>query len=496
MHSKIKNLASDTVVYGLFTIVGRFLTFMLTPLYANYLTNDDQLNFVYFLYSLIPLVIIFYSFGMESSFFRFFEKDQPESHKKSFSNSFLSIFLTSILFTIVIFTFSGSIANAMTFDPIPDQAFLIKIAAIIIMLDAWLLVPYALLRMERKAFKFALTKFILIIIQVGLNILFIVYLDMSAEGVLYANLASTIVGIGIFLPEIIKYLQLKFDKELLKRMLRFGLPTFPASISAMVLHVGDRPMLQWLSDSPLALNIYQTNYRLAIPMLLFVTVFEYAWKPFYLSNFKEKDSKEMFAKILTYFTLVSSFIFLSASLFMKYAVQIPLPGGNILIPEKFWSGLGIIPIIIGGYFFNGIYLNISAGFLIEKETKYLPLAFGIGAAANIILNIIFVPIYGFWASAWATLAAYFIAAVILYINSRKIYPIEYEWKKVGTIILLSFLALSLVNGISSGLSEFMDILTRILIMLGVYVVLIISGVISKSDLKGIIRFFSRKRVIK
>jgi len=276
MQSKIKNLASDTLIYGFFTIVGRFLTFMLTPLYANYLSNDDQLNFVYLIYAIIPIVIIFYSFGMESAFFRFFEKDNPDTHKKAFSNSYLSIFFMSIVVSLFIFIFSSDIANLMTYQAIPKGSLLVKIAAIIIMLDSWILIPYALLRMKRKAMKFATLKFILILFQVGFNIIFIVYYKMNAEGVIYANLISSVAGILLVMPEIWKNLQLKIDKNLISEMLRFGLPTVPASISAMILHVGDRPILQWLSDSPLALNIYQTNYRLAIPMLLFVTVFDYA----------------------------------------------------------------------------------------------------------------------------------------------------------------------------------------------------------------------------
>lgn len=492
MHSKIKNLASDTVVYGFFTIVGRFLTFMLTPLYANYLIDDDQLNFVYFIYALIPIIIILYSFGMESAFFRFYEKDEPNTDKKAFSNSYLSIFSMSIVISFILVIFSDSIANLLTFEPIPDGGLLVTIAAIIIMLDAWILIPYALLRMKRKAFRFAVTKFILIIIQVSFNIVFVIFFEMNAKGVLLANLISSIAGIILMLPEIWKTLELKINKELIKEMLKFGLPTVPASIFAMILHVGDRPILQWLSDSPTALNIYQTNYRLAIPMLLFVTVFDYAWKPFYMSNYKDENSKQMFAKILTYFTLISSFIFLSASLFMKFAVRIPITADNILIPEKFWTGLGIIPIIIGAYYFNGVYSNIAAGFLIEKQTKYLPIAFGVGAIFNVIFNIIFIPIFSYWASAWATLIAYFIGAALLYILSRKIYPLKYEFKKIALIIILSILTLISVEQFIHTNNLNYELLIRVLAIIVFYLLLILLKVFTIQELKSTLKVFKRK----
>lgn len=491
MYSKIKNLASDTLIYGLFTIVGRFLTFMLTPLYANYLVDDDQLNFVYFIYAIIPLVIILYSFGMESAFFRFYDKDKPETQKKAFSNSYLSIFMMSIFISLIFVLFSGSIAELMTYEPIESGGLLVALAAVIIMLDAWILIPYALLRMERRAMKFAMTKFILIIFQVGFNIIFVVFMKMNAEGVIYANLISSILGIVILMPDIWKSLELKIDKNLIKEMLRFGLPTVPASISAMILHVGDRPILQWLSDSPLALNIYQTNYRLAIPMLLFVTVFDYAWKPFYLSNYNDENSKKMFAKVLTYFTLISSFIFLSATLFMEYAVQIPFGGDRILIPEKFWAGLGIIPLIIGGYYFNGVYSNISAGFLIEKKTKFLPIAFGVGAVFNVIFNIIFIPIFSYWAAAWATLFAYFIGAAVLYYLSRRIYPIKYEWNKIAVIIILSVSILIFSNRFIDDLSIVTEIAIKIALIAIFYIALGLLKVITKDDLSGIIRLFKK-----
>ncbi|MFP4370322.1 MAG: lipopolysaccharide biosynthesis protein [Candidatus Kapaibacterium sp.] len=431
MLDKIKLLASDTAVYGLFTILGRFLNFMLTPLYTNYLTRQE-LGSVIYIFSIIAFINIIYSFGFETSFFRFFEKGRDERNKSVFTHSFLAIFSISALFSILLF--SGAVYYAPIALDSDNTVTLFKLAAVIPFLDAIMLIPYARLRMLRKTWLFSITKFLLIVLAVAMNVVFVIFLDMGAEGVFYAQIIASGCGVLFFLPTIIKHLKFKFDKLLFNDMLRFGLPTLPANLAAIILQVADRPILEWLTGSASAVAMYGVNYRLGIPMLLFVTLFEYAWKPFYLSNYKEQNAKELFARVFTYFTMASGVIFLVTSFFMEYIVQLPSVGGRLINPD-YWPGMDIVPVILAAYYFNGVFTNFVAGFLITKNTAKIPVAVGSAAAFNVLLNLILIPFIGFRGAAWATLGAYAASALVIYIFQRKIYPVPYEWRRVFILVI-------------------------------------------------------------
>ena len=188
-------------------------------------------------------------------------------------------------------------------------------------------------------------------------------------------------------------------------------------------------------------------------MMIFVTIFEYAWKPFYLSNHQEENAKVLYSRIFTYFTLICALIFLTVSLFIPYVIKLPGIGGKYFINPEYWEGIGIIPIVLAAYFFNGVFTNISAGFLITKETKYLPMVVGFAAIVNIAANFLLIPYFGYFGAAWATFIAYFLSAILIYRISLKIYPVNYEWKKVGTIaattlviFVLDKISMSLFDG--------------------------------------------------
>jgi O-antigen/teichoic acid export membrane protein len=425
MINRLKNLASDTAVYGLFTIVGRFLTFLLTPLYTNYLSIEEVGDIV-FIFSIIAFLNIIYSFGMDSAFFRFYSKDKPEQTKKVFSSSYFTILIISGIITLIFLLFAGLFAPGIS--DLPNATTLIRYAALIPFLDALMFIPYSYLRMTRQAKKFATAKFFLIIITVGMNFLLVVFINMGAEGVLLSQLTANLMGLFFFVPLIYNQLDFRFDFKLIKDMFRYGLPTMPASFSAIILQIADRPVLKALTDSA-QLGIYGVNYRLGIPMMMFVSVFEYAWKPFYLSHYEDEDSKVLFKRVLTYFTLACAFVFLIVGFFIEYVVRMPFIGGNFINPE-YWEGLGIIPIILIAYYFNGMFNNFAAGFHITKKTDYLPVAVGVAAISNIGLNFLLIPSMGYWGSAWATLISYVLSAVVLYYFSRKVYPINYEWKRI------------------------------------------------------------------
>ncbi len=429
MRNKLRSLASDTAIYGMATIVSRFLTFMLTPLYTNYMLQADVGDMIN-LNALIPFLNIVYSFGMEASFFRFYKQNDFIDSQKVFTHSFIVIGIISFFVSLTIFFSSDFLASFLTSNP--NGSYYIKLLSVVPFLDSLLIVPFSLMRMKRKVRKFALYKLMQVIIAVGFNIVFVVLMGKGIAGVFWSLLIASAFAFLICLPEIVRYLRFELDWPLLKQMLRFGVPTIPASFSSMVLQVADKPIMKAMANSE-TLAVYGINYKLGIPMMMLVTMFEYAWKPFYLTHYEDADAKPLFARVLTYFTLLSSIVFLTMSLFISDIVDLPFFGKKFIEPS-YWKGLGIIPIILAGYYFNGVFTNFAAGFYIRKKTDYLPLVVGAGAALNIAMNILLIPSTGIWGAAWATFAAYFLNAVLLYYFANRIYPLPYEWKRVFIII--------------------------------------------------------------
>lgn len=440
MSSKLKSLAGDTIIYGMFTVLGRFLTFLLTPLYTN-LIPAEPLGDIMQIFTYFAFMNVVYSFGLESAFFRFFEKDNIERTRQVFSSAFISIFSIAAFTSILIFFNADYLARFIS--DLPVGADMVRLGAFIPLLDAIVLIPYALLRMTRQAKRFSITKFFLIIITVALNIVLVVFMKMGAVGVLTAQLISSCVGVIIFFPEIKIYLSTKLDFQLIKEMILFGLPTMPANLSAMILQVSDRPIIKALTGSSTQVALYGVSYRMAIPMLMMVTIFDYAWKPFYLSHANDQDAKDLFSKVLTYFSIICAALFLGTSLYIDFVVRMPFIGGKFINPQ-YWSAFNLLPIIMIGLYFNGVFSHFAAGFLITKNTKYIPIAVGSGAVISLSLNFILIPIYGITGSAWALFAGYFSGAAILFCFQRKIYPMHYDWKRL-VILWLTGVAVYLVS---------------------------------------------------
>ncbi len=438
---KLIALGTDTIIYGIFTIVGRFLSFLLYPLYTNFVPKNE-IGEIANIFSIIAFINIIYTFGMESAFFRFYKENDP---KIVYTHSFLTIAIVSGFLSSILLFNSSNLSFLLTGQTINVET--ITLACLVPFFDSLLIIPYAQLRMERKAFHFALTRFIIVLTAVLLNVLFVAYFNYGTYGIFLAQLISSVLGLIILSPNLLNNIRFKLDQNLFKSMLRFGIPTIPASLSAIALQVADKPIMRAIAGAE-QLGLYAVNYKLGIIMMLLVSVFEYAWKPFYLSNYKDKDANELFARILTYFTIISAILFLTISIFINYIVQIPFIGGKLINPA-YWQGLGIVPIILAGYYFNGVFNNFAAGIHIAKKTKYLPIAVGIAGLVNIALNFLLIPIFGIWGAAWATFFAYLISALIIYYFSNKYYPIKYEFKRLGivicSVILIYFIDQQLIN---------------------------------------------------
>ena len=272
------------------------------------------------------------------------------------------------------------------------------------MLDALAVIPFLKLRLERKAKKFALFKIINIVVNISSNIILIFIFHWGIEAVFVSNLIASLAALLLLLPTIISSFKFEFHYVLFKRLIKFGLPYLPAGFAVMLVQVVDVPIMEKLTDFK-TVGIYKANYKLGIFMMLFVNMFQYAWQPFFLQNAREENAREMFSKVLTYFTIIGSFILVVLSLFIADLAKINIFGFS-LIGLKYWSGLSIVPVVLLAYLFNGLYVIFSAGIYIEEKSLYVPVISGLGAFVNIVTNFLLIPVMGIMGAAIATLAAY------------------------------------------------------------------------------------------
>ena len=434
MFQKLKELSKDTAIYGISTMVGRFLTFLLVPLYTNVFIKSDY-GVVVNIYFFIAVMNVVFIYGMDSAFLKYSSKIKIGDKKDNFSTPYLSVIIVGV---ILFFTILLSKFNLAVILSIPSKyIYLLNYAAVILFVDALAVIPFIKLRLERKAKKFAAFKIINISVNVILNLYLILILKFDIEAILIANLIASILTYLLLFPSVIKNLRFRINRELFKSLLKFGLPYFPAGLGAMLIQGIDRPILGHLTNLG-TVGVYSANYKLGIFMMLFVSMFQFAWQPFFLQNENEKNAKDIFSKVFTYFALAGSFVLVFISLFISDIIKINIFGHSI-IGSAYWGGLNIVPIILLGYLFYGFYFVFIAGIYIKEKSIYvLFIALG-GALINILSNFILIPIYGMIGAALSTLASYLFMAAALLIVTQKFYKIKYEFFRVGKIFLGIFI---------------------------------------------------------
>jgi O-antigen/teichoic acid export membrane protein len=431
MFDKIKRLGTDTAIYGVSTVVGRFLTFILTPIYANVLSSSD-VGVIATTFSYIAFLNVLFGYGMESAFMKYRSTLEVGNEKQNFTVPFLSLTISSLVFAALMMWQGSALANLAgdraTYTP------LVSYTAIILFLDTIAIVPFASLRLARKAKRFAAIKLTGIIANVTCNLLFLLMYHTGIEGIFYSNIISSAIALVMLMPTILSNLNGKWNGTLYEALLRFGLPYVPAGIATMMIQVIDRPILHALTNAS-TVGIYQANYRLGIFMMLIVSMFDFAWRPFFLTHAKDPDAKQLFARVLTYFVLLMTGVFLLLSFLLEDVVKLPIFWGHSILPPEYWHGLAIVPVVLLGYMFLGISNNLVAGIYIEKKTQHLPANTFIGAFINIAANVLLIPFMGIMGAALATLFSYAAMACALYFVVQRFYPIKYEFDRITKIAI-------------------------------------------------------------
>jgi O-antigen/teichoic acid export membrane protein len=485
MFDKIKRLGTETAVYGISTILGRFLTFILTPIYTYFLTPSD-LGIVATVFAYIAFFNVIYSFGMEGAFMKYVSTLEIGNRKQNFTIPLVAVTLTSTLLSVAIGAFSAPLARLTGVPAVHGSV--ISMAGWILLLDAISVIPFASLRMERQARTFVTIRVVGITVNVLLNILFLTKLHMGVEGIFLAGIVSSAFVLVLLLPHVLKNLSFEWTESLLPALLRFGLPSVPAGLASMMIQVVDRPILKSLSGDAAA-GIYQANYRLGIFMMLIVSMFDFAWRPFFLTHAPDPDARKLFARVLTYFCLIATAVFLVLTLFLRDIVTLPLFWGYSLLARPYWAGLWVVPPVLLGYLFLGVYNNFMAGVYIEKRTNVLPGLTFTGAAVNVAANYLLIPRFGMVGAAAATFLAYFIMAVVAYFVVHRFYPVPYEWGRVVKIVFSAALVVVLWLLVRAGAFEMLWKIFLVLLFVGL---MFLMKFFDRAELRILSDLFSRK----
>lgn len=433
MIAQIKNLAKHSSVYTLSTFVQRALGFVLLPVYTDiaYIPKTEYGDLA-LVYTLIAFMTIFYLYGIDLAFMRYFFLGNFR-REDVYRTAFSSVLVSSIILSAALILLAPQAAYLLLGPG--DYSLFIKLAAGVLFLDSLANLPYLLLRAEEKSATYSLIRIGRFIVELSLNILFVIILRQGIIGILYANLISSAVNILVLLPFQLKYLKGSFSLSVLKPLLRFGLPMLPNGLAYLTVELSDKYLMRLLLDKE-TLAVYAANYKFGSMFLLVVIAFRTAWQPFFLKVAKEEENpKLIYIKVMTYFTLIGAFLVTAGSYFVGDIVRLPLSATKTIMGGAYWGGIKIIPIILSAYLFYGIYVNLTVGVYIKKKAELMVIFTGLAALVNVGSNFYLMPKYGIMGAAVATLLSYFIMAGSIWIANRRIYPVQYEYGRIGASLI-------------------------------------------------------------
>lgn len=440
MLDKLKLLAQDTVIYGTSTILARGLNYLLVPLYAN-LLNTFENGVHALIYANIALANVLFAYGMETSYLKVASDDARSGGDSSrcFSTAIISLFLTSTVFTACILFFAPGIAELIGLSA--NQKEFIRYAAVILWLDAILVIPFADLRLKRKAIRFAIARVLGVVAVVVTAFILIVQFKAGLKGAFLANIAGSLISLLIVLPVFMQFRRF-FSSGTLHEMLRIGLPYVPTGIAGLLVHLIDRNVLIRMRPEDIE-RIYGTGYvpsdivgiysRVAafgILIQLFIQVFRFAWQPFFLQHAGDPEARKLFRHVLSISTVFAMVIALAGTFFVPDLIRHHYFDRLYILPPAYWIGLSILPWIFFSYIFDMISTNLTAGILITGNTRYLPVVTFAGAGVTTAVCLLLVPVIGMDGAAISILAGTVVMSLCMGYFSLKVYPNRYEWWKL------------------------------------------------------------------
>ena len=442
----LKTLYKQTFIYGLATVVPRMLSFLLVRLHTDksVLQNVSDYGDVSLIFAYFVLFNVVLAYGMETAFFRFFNK---EPNKESvLSTSSISLLLTSLVFLVLGLVFQHQIAALTNI-----HVNYIVLVIWTLFLDALVITPFAYLRAQGTPVKYTAVKLTNVVVNLGLNIFLLVYLkalsvdnsiwdsiyiaNFEVSYIFIANLLASAVTLLILLPFYFK-VTYKIDTLLWKKMLRYALPVLVAGVAFSVNETFDRVLLERLLPEEIAktsIGMYSACYKLALFMMLFATAYRLGIEPFFFSHSKTKGAEKNYAQVLELFVVFAAVILLTVVVFIDFLKALLIPN------EAYWEAMAVVPILLLAYLFLGIYHNLSVWYKVTDRTKFGAYISVFGALITLVINGMFIAQFNYMASAVATLAAYFTMTLMSYYFGKKYYPIPYNLKKIVLYISLTIL---------------------------------------------------------
>lgn len=427
--AKLISLAKDTAIYGLSSIIGRFLNYLLVPLYtAKMSAASGGYGVITNMYAYVALILVLLTFGMETTYFRFTNKTHEDS-MHIYSTTLISVGTVSLVFVILVLLFITPLSEVMGYSDHPSYVW---VMAITVAIDAFLCIPFAYLRQQKKAIKFASLKLLNIAVSILLNIIYFAVLDGKEVGyAFYINLVCSSM-LAVCLVKELTGFHYVLDKAALRRMLSYTWPILILGIAGILNQTADKMLFPYIykgADMRVQLGIYGAASKIAMIMAMITQAFRYAYEPIVFAGVKDKDQHAMYAKAMKYFIIFTLLAFLMVMAYLNVL--------KYIIGEDYWSGLRVVPIVMAAEIMMGVYFNLSFWYKLIDKTIWGAVFSGIGCSVLLLVNILFVPRYGYMACAWGGFAGYGVAMVVSYFVGQKYYPIDYPLKDIAFYVVLA-----------------------------------------------------------
>ena len=434
---KLTTIFKDTAIYGLSSIVGRFLNYLLVPLYTATLSAaSGGYGVITNIYAYVALALVLLTFGMETTYFRFTNKTHTDS-ETVYGTTLITVGTISLMFAVLVVLLLEPISQLMGYGDHPDY---VAVMAITVAIDAFLCIPFAHLRQQRKSIKFAALKLLNIVITILLNLIYFYFMDGKDVGyVFYINMASTVLLALCLITEYGTF-RWKLDMKLLRTMLSYSWPILILGIAGILNQTADKMLFPYIyegSDMREQLGIYGACSKIAMIMAMITQAFRFAYEPIVFAGVKDKDQHEMYAKAMKFFIIFTLLAFLMVVGYMDIL--------KYIIGSDYWPGLRVVPIVMAAEIMMGIYFNLSFWYKVIDKTIWGAIFSGIGCAVLIIVNVLFVPKYGYMACAWGGFAGYGVAMVASYFVGQKYYPIDYPIKDIALYVVLAWVCFRLME---------------------------------------------------
>ena len=435
--ANMKSLAKDTAIYGMSSIIGRFLNYLLVPLYtAKISAASGGYGVITNMYAYTALLLVILTYGMETTFFRFVNKEGEDAHKV-YTTVLCMVGCTSLLFIALVMAFIHPLSSLMGYADHPAYVWTMFVTVAI---DAFQCIPFAYLRYKKRPMKFAAFKLLFILLNILLNVLYYVVLGGTEVGyAFYINLVCTASITFCFYKELKEGFMGEFatwseTKRLIGKMLRYSWPILVLGIAGILNQTADKILFPYIykgNDSHTQLGIYGAASKIAMIMAMITQAFRYAYEPFVFGKAKDKDSRDTYAAAMKYFLIFTLLAFLVVVGYIDVLRHI--------IGRDYWDGLRVVPIVMAAEILMGVYFNLSFWYKLIDRTIWGAWFSGIGCVVLIAVNVIFVPQYGYMACAWAGFAGYGTAMVLSYFVGQKYYPINYPLKSIGVYVAITLL---------------------------------------------------------